>query len=227
MSEMVENKETVARFQDVRGRISSACLLAGREADAVELIAVSKTYSADHIRPVLKEGHRAFGENRVQEAKEKWPTLKQEFDDIELHLIGPLQTNKVKDALGLFDVIQTLDREKLARAFVKAREQGAKLPAFYVQVNTGCEPQKARQLPQQVDGFLEMCRADCHLNVVGLMCIPPVGEHAADHFDMLRDIARRNGIAQLSMGMSGDFETAIAHGATAVRVGSAIFGSRA
>ena len=226
MSETVENKETLERFQNVLGRIASACSTAGRDAYAAELIAVSKTYHGDHIRPVLREGHKAFGENRVQEAKEKWPALKAEFDGIKLHLIGPLQTNKVKDALGLFDVIQTLDREKLARAFVKAREQGASLPDFYVQVNTGAEPQKAGQLPEAVDAFLEMCREDCKLNVVGLMCIPPVGEPASDHFDLLREIAQRNGLERLSMGMSGDFETAIAHGATAVRVGSAIFGSR-
>lgn len=226
MSEMVGSKETLERFQNVLGRIASACSSAGREECAVELIAVSKTYSTDHIRPVLHEGQRVFGENRVQEAKEKWPALKRDFEDIKLHLIGPLQTNKVKDALGLFDVIQTLDREKLARAFVKARGQGTSLPDFYVQVNTGAEPQKAGQLPEAVDAFLEMCREDCQLNVMGLMCIPPAGEPAGDHFDLLREIARRNGLVHLSMGMSGDFESAIAHGATAVRVGSAIFGSR-
>lgn len=227
MSEMVENKETLERFNVVLSRITAACSLAGREIQAVDLIAVSKTYGADHILPVLDAGHRAFGENRVQEAKEKWPPLKQKFDDTKLHLIGPLQTNKVKDALELFDVIQTLDREKLARAFVKAREQGARLPDFYVQVNTGLEPQKAGLFPDAVDGFLDMCRADCKLNVVGLMCIPPAGEPAGDHFDLLAEIAERNNLRQLSMGMSGDFETAIAHGATAVRVGSAIFGNRA
>lgn len=226
MPETMENKETVACFQNVVRRISSACTAAGRKANDAELIAVSKTYDGDHIRPVLRTGHRVFGENRVQEATGKWPALKQEFEGVKLHLIGPLQTNKVKEALGLFDVIQTLDREKLARAFVKAREQGAKLPDFYVQVNTGCEPQKAGQLPDDVDGFLETCRVDFSLNIVGLMCIPPVEEPAGDHFDLLSDIAQRNGLSELSMGMSSDFETAIAHGATAVRVGSAIFGRR-
>lgn len=226
MSEMLENKETLGRFQNVVDRLASACVRAGRQGDAADLIAVSKTYDAAHIRPVLEAGHRAFGENRVQEAKDKWPELKHEYEGVELHLIGPLQTNKVKDALGLFDVIQTLDREKLARAFVKARAQGASLPSFYVQVNTGCEPQKAGQLPDAVDGFLKMCREECQLNVVGLMCIPPVGEPAGPHFDLLAHIAARNGLSQLSMGMSGDFETAVAHGATAVRVGSAIFGQR-
>ena len=224
---MGASKETLERFNNLLSSIAAACSFAGRAMEGVDLIAVSKTYGADYILPVLEAGHRAFGENRVQEAKEKWPALKQNFDDTKLHLIGPLQTNKVKDALELFDVIQTLDREKLARAFVKAREQGARLPDFYVQINTGLEPQKAGLFPDVVDDFLDMCRADYKLNVVGLMCIPPAGELAGDHFDMLAEIAQRNSLKQLSMGMSGDFETAIAHGATAVRVGSAIFGSRA
>ena len=214
-------------FFAVKTSIDKALTEAGRQPSDAALVAVSKTQTADTIRPVLAAGHRVFGENRVQEALEKWPSLRTAYRDVELHLIGPLQTNKVGDALSLFDVIETLDREKLAHAFVKAREKGASLPRLLVQVNTGAEPQKAGVLPDEVDAFIALCRDELALPVEGLMCIPPVEEEPALHFALLEKLARRNGLAVLSMGMSADFETALEFGATYVRVGSAIFGARA
>ncbi len=214
-------------FFAVKTSIDKALTEAGRQPGDAALVAVSKTQTADAIRPVLAAGHRVFGENRVQEALEKWPSLRTAYRDVELHLIGPLQTNKVGDALSLFDVIETLDREKLAHAFVKAREKGASLPRLLVQVNTGAEPQKAGVLPDEVDAFIALCRDELALPVEGLMCIPPVEEEPALHFALLEKLARRNGLAVLSMGMSADFETALEFGATYVRVGSAIFGARA
>ncbi len=214
-------------FFAVKTSIDKALTEAGRQPSDAALVAVSKTQTADTIRPVLAAGHRVFGENRVQEALEKWPSLRTAYRDVELHLIGPLQTNKVGDALSLFDVIETLDREKLAHAFVKAREKGASLPRLLVQVNTGAEPQKAGVLPDEVDAFIALCRDELALPVEGLMCIPPVQEEPALHFALLEKLARRNGLAVLSMGMSADFETALEFGATYVRVGSAIFGARA
>jgi len=214
-------------FFAVKTSIDKALTEAGRQPGDAALVAVSKTQTADAIRPVLAAGHRVFGENRVQEALEKWPSLRTAYRDVELHLIGPLQTNKVGDALSLFDVIETLDREKLAYAFVKAREKGASLPRLLVQVNTGAEPQKAGVLPDEVDAFIALCRDELALPVEGLMCIPPVEEEPALHFALLEKLARRNGLAVLSMGMSADFETALEFGATYVRVGSAIFGARA
>lgn len=214
-------------FFAVKTSIDKALTEAGRQPGDAALVAVSKTQTADTIRPVLAAGHRVFGENRVQEALEKWPSLRTAYRDVELHLIGPLQTNKVGDALSLFDVIETLDREKLAHAFVKAREKGASLPRLLVQVNTGAEPQKAGVLPDEVDAFIALCRDELALPVEGLMCIPPVQEEPALHFALLEKLARRNGLAVLSMGMSADFETALEFGATYVRVGSAIFGARA
>ncbi len=214
-------------FFAVKTSIDKALTEAGRQPGDAALVAVSKTQTADTIRPVLAAGHRVFGENRVQEALEKWPSLRTAYRDVELHLIGPLQTNKVGDALSLFDVIETLDREKLAHAFVKARETGASLPRLLVQVNTGAEPQKAGVLPDEVDAFIALCRDELALPVEGLMCIPPVEEEPALHFALLEKLARRNGLAVLSMGMSADFETALGFGATYVRVGSAIFGARA
>ena len=169
---------------------------------------------------------RVFGENRVQEAHGKWPGLRESFSDIELHLIGPLQSNKVGDAVTLFDVIETLDREKLARALAAERDKGHALPDLFVQVNTGAEPQKAGVLPEEVDAFVQLCREEFSLPIVGLMCIPPVEEEPALHFALLEKIAHRNKLDRLSMGMSSDFETAVEFGATHVRVGSAIFGSR-
>ena len=221
----------VGRLAEVRGRIELACQDAGRATGDVQLIAVSKTFEAEHIAPVIAAGQRLFGENRVQEAKGKWPTLREGCPDIELHLIGPLQSNKVREALALFDVIQTLDRESLAKELAKeiargAAEDGRPAPRLLVQVNTGEEPQKAGVAPLEADAFLARCREIHGLAIEGLMCIPPADEPAAPHFALLGEIARRNGLKTLSMGMSGDFETAIALGATHVRVGSAIFGGR-
>jgi pyridoxal phosphate enzyme (YggS family) len=192
----------------------------------VTLIAVSKTFDAEAILPLIEAGQCVFGENRVQEAARKWPGLRVRREGIELHLIGPLQTNKLREALGLFDVIHTLDRERLAQALVSERERGARLPRLFVQVNTGDEPQKAGVSPRDADAFIARCRDVHGLAIEGLMCIPPVDEEPALHFALLEKIARRNGLSGLSMGMSADFETAIALGATHVRVGSALFGSR-
>lgn len=218
--------ETVANLKHVLEQISDAAREAGREAASVRLVAVTKTHDAAHIRPVLEAGHRLFGENRVQEAAAKWPALREEFPDIRLHLIGPLQTNKVHQALGLFDVIETLDRPKLAREIAKEAGKVGRMPDCFIQVNTGAEPQKAGVLPEEADAFIESCRGEFGLAVRGLMCIPPVEEEPSLHFALLRQIARRNGLDELSMGMSGDFPVAIAFGATLVRVGTAIFGAR-
>lgn len=198
----------------------------GRAPGSVTLIAVSKTFEAEDIRPVLDAGQRVFGENRVQEAMGKWPGLRTEYEGIELHLIGPLQSNKAREAVATFDVIHTIDREKIARALkAEMDRQGRSLPC-YLQVNTGEEPQKAGVSPTEVDGFLTLCRDEIGLNVVGLMCIPPVDEAPGPHFALLEQIARRNGLTGLSMGMSSDYEIAVGFGATHVRVGSAIFGHR-
>ncbi|MCW5726329.1 YggS family pyridoxal phosphate-dependent enzyme [Parvibaculum sp.] len=214
------------RLAAIRSRIADAAREAGRAAQEVTLVAVSKTFDAETIVPLIGAGQRVFGENRVQEAAAKWPALKERYADIELHLIGPLQTNKLDDALQLFDVFHTLDREKLAVALVKARDKGAVLPRLFVQVNTGDEPQKAGVAPADTDAFLARCRDEWQLDVQGLMCIPPLDEEPALHFALLEKLARRNGLTKLSMGMSGDFEKAIALGATHVRVGSALFGAR-
>ncbi len=187
-----------------------------------KIIAVSKGHGLEKILPLLEHGHRIFGESRVQEAYAKWPALKEKYPDVELHLIGPLQTNKVKEALRLFDMIQTLDREKLALTIASAPEKIDLL----IQVNTGEEPQKAGVTPTSADRFIKSCRDDLHLPVKGLMCIPPVDAPPGLHFGLLRKIAERNGLKVLSMGMSGDFETAIALGATHIRIGTAIFGER-
>lgn len=206
--------------------LASAAAKAGRRDDPITLVAVSKTHNSSRIEPVLAAGQRVFGENRVQEAAGKWPALRACWPDIELHLIGPLQTNKVREAVELFDVIETVDREKLAR---KLREemtrQGRELPV-YLQVNTGEEPQKAGVLPREVDGFVRLCREDLKLDVRGLMAIPPADEEASLHFALLRKIAQRNDLCALSMGMSSDFEIAVTFGATHIRVGTAIFGDR-
>ena len=216
------------RLKEVRARIDQACRDAGRDAAGVALVAVSKTFEAEHIVPALEAGQRLFGENRVQEAKAKWPALRERFDGVELHLIGPLQTNKVREALTLFDVIHTLDRESLAVALAReiAKLDGVAPPRLLVQVNTGEEPQKAGIAPEEADAFIAACRGVHGLVIDGLMCIPPADEPAAGHFALLSTIARRNGLKTLSMGMSGDYETAVTLGATHVRVGSAIFGVR-
>lgn len=210
----------------VRSDIETAAKSVDRDPARVTLIAVSKTFDADAIRPVLQAGQRVFGENRVQEAEGKWPLLRAEFPDIQLHLIGPLQTNKVKQALPLFDVIQTVDRPKLARMLAEQMEKTGRRPDCFIQVNTGEEDQKAGVLPADVDAFVALCRDELGLPVVGLMCIPPVDEQPAPHFALLSKMADRNGLESLSMGMSADYQTAVMLGATHVRVGSAIFGKR-
>ncbi|MGQ0455921.1 MAG: YggS family pyridoxal phosphate-dependent enzyme [Hyphomicrobium sp.] len=215
-----------ARLAAVRRQIGEAAEAAKRDAASVELVAVSKTFSADEVRPALEAGHRAFGENRVQEAQGKWPALRAQYPDLKLHLIGPLQSNKAKDAVALFDAIHTIDRPKIAKAVADEMAAQARRLELFVQVNTGAEPQKAGVMPREAKGFVAMCRKDLKLDVAGLMCIPPVEEEPAVHFAFLAKLAREIGVAGLSMGMSGDFETAIAFGATHVRVGSAIFGAR-
>jgi len=214
-----------ANLEAVTADIAAAAHTAGRSAADVTLVAVSKTHGPETIREALAAGQRVFGENRVQEAEAKWPALKAEFPDIVLHLIGPLQTNKVKQAVALFDVIETVDRDKLVRELAKEIKKQGRNPACYIQVNTGEEDQKAGVLPDDTDKLAAAAR-EAGLNVVGLMCIPPVDEEPSLHFALLREIARRNGLEKLSMGMSGDYEVAVAFGATSVRVGTAIFGSR-
>ncbi|MBB4008999.1 hypothetical protein GGQ71_003281 [Rhizobium taibaishanense] len=214
------------RLDEVKGRIAAAAREGGREPATVELVAVSKTFDADAIRPVIAHGQRVFGENRVQEAQGKWPQLKAETSGIELHLIGPLQSNKAAEAVELFDVIETVDREKIARVLAEEMRKQDRHPALYVQVNTGLEPQKAGVAPQETVAFVELCRSQLGLSILGLMCIPPADENPGPHFALLAKLAGQCGVERLSMGMSGDYETAIAFGATSVRVGSAIFGHR-
>jgi len=220
------SENAVENLASVRGQIEKAVREARREPASVRLVAISKTFDAESIRPVLAAGQRVFGENRVQEAKAKWPELRAAYPGIELHLVGPLQTNKVKEALELFDVVQTVDRSKLAAEFAKEIQKTGDAPQFFVQINTGAEPQKAGVLPEEADAFIKECRETYSLAIAGLMCIPPVDEAPAPHFALTRKIAERNGLKLLSMGMSSDFESAINLGATHVRVGSAIFGSR-
>lgn len=214
--------DAVVRLEAVRKTIAEA----ERAPGAATLVAVSKTFDADEIRPVLQAGQRVFGENRVQEAQGKWPALREEFDGIELHLIGPLQSNKAKEAVALFDVIETVDREKIAAELAKEIEKQGKAPKLYVQVNTGLEEQKAGIDPREAVAFVQRCRDTYKLQIEGLMCIPPADENPGPHFALLEKLAREAGVEKISMGMSGDYEIAIAFGATSVRVGSAIFGSR-
>jgi pyridoxal phosphate enzyme (YggS family) len=210
----------------VRERIAAAEREAGRPAGSVTLVAVSKTFEAEAIRPVIEAGQRVFGENRVQEAQGKWPDLKAEFPDIELHLIGPLQSNKAKEAVALFEVIETVDREKIAAELAKEIARQGRTPKLYIQVNTGSEPQKAGIEPREAVTFVKRCREVHGLAIEGLMCIPPADENAGPHFALLAKLAKEASVEKLSMGMSGDYELAIAFGATSVRVGSAIFGHR-
>ena len=212
-------------LEEIRSRIAAAEEKAGRAAGATKLIAVSKVQPNERVRAVLEEGHRIFGENKVQEAAGKWPAFREEFDGIELHLIGPLQTNKARQAMELAQAIHSLDRPKLAGTIARIAQEIGSCPDLFVQVNTGEEEQKAGILPADADAFLAECRG-LDLPVKGLMCIPPVDEEPSLHFALLGKIAARNGLAGLSMGMSSDFESAIALGATHVRVGSAIFGER-
>jgi len=218
--------DAVAQLEEVRANIARAEREAGRPAGSVTLVAVSKTFDADAIRPVLAAGQRVFGENRVQEAQAKWPGLRQEFPGIELHLIGPLQSNKAKEAVALFDVVETVDREKIAAELAREIARQGKELRLYVQVNTGLEPQKAGIDPREAAAFVARCRDVHGLAVEGLMCIPPAGENPGPHFALLEKLAREAGVEKLSMGMSGDYAIAVAFGATSVRVGSAIFGGR-
>lgn len=218
--------EAPARLKKVRENIAKAEREAMRAAGSVTLVAVSKTFGADMIRPVLAAGQRVFGENRVQEAQAKWPALKAEFPDIELHLIGPLQSNKARDAVALFDVIETVDRDKIAAELAKEMRKQARSPRLYVQVNIGSESQKAGIDPKEAVAFVARCREQHGLAIEGLMCIPPADENPGPYFALLEKLARQAAVERLSMGMSGDYETAIAFGATSVRVGSAIFGQR-
>jgi pyridoxal phosphate enzyme (YggS family) len=225
--------ETMTRsggLATVREEIAKACRDAGRDAAAVTLVAVSKTFGADAIEPVIAAGQRVFGENRVQEAKAKWPSLIARHGagkgGLELHLVGSLQSNKAKEAVALFDAIHSVDRASLAEALAKEIAKQGRRPLLFAEINTGAEAQKAGVLPQDADGFLAACRDRYGLAIAGLMCIPPVDEAPAPHFALTAQIARRNGLALLSMGMSADFQTAIVFGATHVRVGTAIFGAR-
>jgi PLP dependent protein len=218
--------DALARLAEIRSRIAAAERAAERPSGSVRLVIVTKTFAADAVEPLLAAGERVFGENRVPEAKDKWPALKERYPGIELHLVGPLQTNKVRDAIALFDVIHSLDRSSLAGELQKAVARGARLPRLRVQVNTGEEPQRGGIAPGEVDAFLDDCREKYGLAVEGLMCIPPIDDVAAPHFALLAKIAKRNKLTELSMGMSADFETAIAFGANEVRIGSAILGER-
>jgi pyridoxal phosphate enzyme (YggS family) len=213
-------------LENVRAEIARACRDASRDANAVTLVAVSKTFGAEQIEPVIAAGQRVFGENRVQEAKGKWPPLTAKHSGIELHLIGPLQSNKAKDAVALFDAIHSVDRPSLCEALAKEIAKQGRGPLLFVEINTGAEPQKAGVLPQDTDDFLKACRERYGLTISGLMCIPPLEEAPGPHFALTAKIAKRNALKLLSMGMSADFATAISLGATHVRVGSAIFGER-
>ena len=215
-----------ARLEAVRARMAEAARAAGRTPAEVTLVAVSKTHTVERIEEAIAAGHRVFGENRVQEALSKYPELKAGHPDLKLHLIGPLQTNKTRDAVRLFDVIETLDRPKLARSLAREMEREGRRPVCYVQVNTGEEPQKAGIALGEADALIAVARDELGLPVEGLMCIPPMDEEPALHFALLREIAERNGLAALSMGMTADFETAIRLGATHVRIGTAVFGER-
>jgi pyridoxal phosphate enzyme (YggS family) len=222
----LQHQEAVSGLAQVRQELVQAAREAEREPASVTLVAVSKTFGADAIEPIIAAGQRVFGENRVQEAKGKWPALRARYPDLELHLIGPLQSNKAREAVALFEAIHTVDRPSLCEALAKEIQRVGRSPALFVEVNTGAEPQKAGVLPEHTDEFVRACRETYGLDIQGLMCIPPFEDPPAPHFALLHKIARRNGLQQLSMGMSADFATAIQFGATHVRVGSAIFGSR-
>ena len=215
-----------SRLKVVLEDIGQACAKARRDPAEVTLVAVSKTFGAEAIAPVLVAGQRVFGENRVQEAMAKWPALKTDYPASELHLVGPLQSNKAKEAVSLFDAIHSVDRPSLCEALSREIAKQGRAPLLFAEINTGGEPQKSGVLPQEADGFLERCRRSYGLPIAGLMCLPPLGEPAAPHFALTAMIARRNGLRLLSMGMSADFALAIAFGATHVRVGTAIFGER-
>ena len=214
------------RLAEAQAKIAAAARGAHRDPAEVKLIAVSKTFGAPEILPVLQAGHRLYGENRVQEAKGKWPQLKTQFPDLRLHLIGPLQSNKAKEAVELFDAIHSIDRPKIARSIAEEMQRQGKRLELFIQVNTGEEPQKAGVVPAELPALAALCRDELALEIAGLMCIPPLEEEPAIHFAFLEKLAAENGFGQLSMGMSDDYETAVQFGATHVRVGSAIFGTR-
>jgi PLP dependent protein len=214
------------RLKAVRQRIAAAAREAGRAPEDVRLIAVSKTFEADAVLPLITSGQRLFGENRVQEAAAKWPAIRERHPEVELHLVGPLQTNKAREAVGLFDAIHSLDRDRLAAALAREMARAGRAPMLFVQVNTGEEPQKAGVAPREAVAFVERCRSEHGLEIAGLMCLPPFEEPPGPHFALLAKLAREAGVEHLSMGMSADFETAIAFGATYVRVGTALFGER-
>jgi PLP dependent protein len=218
--------DSTAGLAAVRREIAEACATAGRRPEDVTLIAISKTFPGEAIVPVIAAGQRVFGENRVQEALAKWPALREAHSDLELHLVGPLQSNKAREAVGLFDAIHSIDRPSVCRTVAKEIERQGRHPTLFVEVNTGAEPQKAGVLPENADAFIAACRDEYDLAISGLMCIPPHEEAPAPHFALTVKIAARNGLALLSMGMSADFAIAIRFGATHVRVGSAIFGHR-
>ncbi len=220
------NPSLEENYKAVLQAIEKAAREAERDPGDIDLVAVSKVFDAETIKPLLELGHRRFGENRVQEAQGKWPGLRADFDGVELHLIGPLQTNKSEDAVELFDVIETLDREKLANHLAKAMEKIGRRPSLYVQVNTGEEEQKAGIAPSEAVSFAKWARDDLGLPVIGMMAIPPIDDAPAPHFALLYELAQEAGLPKLSMGMSGDYEIAVTLGATSVRVGSAIFGAR-
>ena len=222
---MSEN-DAVEGLRQVQESIARAASDYDRDPSSITLVAVSKTFPAEDIEPVLAAGQRVFGENYVQEAKAKWPALRERYEGVELHMIGPLQSNKAREAVELFDVIHTLDRPSLAEALAKEIAKQGKAPRLLVQVNTGEEPQKGGVIPSEVDAFIETCRTRHRLNIEGLMCIPPAEDPPSPHFALLNTIAKRHGLKVLSMGMSADFDAAIQLGATHVRVGSAIFGTR-
>lgn len=215
-----------SNLSDILARIDASRKAALKPSPPTTLVAISKTVEPDAVRPVIAAGQRAFGENRVQEARAKWPALKAEFPNIALHLVGPLQSNKVPDAVALFDAIHSLDRPKLAEVLQREFTRTEKRPLLFIQVNTGEEPQKAGVFPGDAPNFIDLCRETLKLPIYGLMCIPPVDQPPAPHFALLAKIARTHGVEGLSMGMSADFETAIRFGATHVRIGSAIFGNR-
>lgn len=223
---MTRDLTTTGRLAEIRQRIARAARDADRSPETVTLVCVSKTFEADAIVPVLDAGERVFGENRVQEAAAKWPALRERFGALDLHLIGPLQSNKAEEAVATFDVIETVDRPRIAEALARAIHKLGRTPKLFIQVNTGAEPQKAGILPDAADAFLKTCRDTYGLAVSGLMCIPPIDDQASPHFALLSVIAARNDVPALSMGMSGDFDLGIQLGATHVRIGSAIFGTR-
>ena len=226
VTQLAPETDIAENLAAVKARIAEAAEAAGRSPDEVALVAVGKAHSVGHVRRALEAGHRVFGENRVDEAEAKWPELRAAYPDVRLHLIGPLQRNKVRRALDLFDAIESVDRPRLARALAEEMERSGHRPDCFIQVNTGEEPQKSGIHPADADEFIGACRDDLGLPVRGLMCIPPQDDEPSLHFALLREIARRNGLRDLSMGMTADFDVAVRFGATHVRVGTALFGPR-